>query len=113
MKIIGRNINSNDTASVTAVQINSVTATTISIANSERISFTVNLDEAHVDADVAIRYYPATQDNDFTGTVLTRYTLGNSNLFNPIHKMCVDNVYTGEISAISSNGTHTLYITEY
>lgn len=113
MKIIGRNINSNDTATVTAIQINSVTATTISISNGERVSFTANMDEAKVDADIMIRYYPAAQDNDFKGHLLTRYTLGNSNLFNPIHKMCVDNVYTGEISAISSNGTHTLYITEY
>ena len=113
MKIIGRNINSNDAASVTSVQINSVTATTISLPNSERVSFSVSLDENSVDVDVAIRYYPAAQDNDFVGDVLKRFTLGNNNLYKSNHKMCTDNIYTGEISAISDNGTHNIYITEY
>ena len=108
-----RTTNTNDVAIVTSVQINSVTATTISVSNSDRISFTASLDENSVDVDVAIRYYPAAQDNDFMGDVLKRFTQGNNNLYKSNHKMCTDNIYTGEISAISNNGTHNIYITEY
>jgi hypothetical protein len=109
----GRNINSNDVASVTSIPINSVTPTTIAVANGDRISFSVCLEPGNVDVDVAIRYYPAAQDSNFMGDVLTRFTQGNNNLFNPVHRMDVDNPYYGEVSAISENGTHNIYITEY
>ncbi len=109
----GRNINSNDTASVTIVSINSVTATVIAAANPDRMSFSVSLAPDLIDVNVAIRYYAASADNLVKGDVLTRVTLGNNNLFKPSHSMDTDNIYTGEISAISVNGVHDLYITEY
>jgi hypothetical protein len=109
----GRNINSNTAASVTTVEINSVTATTISAANNDRISFRACLAPGTIDEDVVIRYYPAATDNIFQGDVLTRHTAGNANLFRPVHFMDVDNVYYGEVSAMTLNGTHELFITEY
>jgi hypothetical protein len=109
----GRNINSNTSADVSTVTINSVTATTISLPNDDRISFRACLSPDLVDLNVIIRYYPAAQDNLKQGDVLTRATAGNNNLFRPVHKMDKDNVYYGEISAISVNGTHDIYITEY
>ena len=108
----GRNINARLVASVRTVSINSVTATTIAVPF-ERISFRSCLAPDLVDVDIIIRYYPAAQDNIKQGDVLTRYTSGNNNLFKPEHKMDVDNMYYGEISAISVNGTHDLFITEY
>lgn len=113
MRAAGRNINSNTVASVRTVQINSVTATVIAVANNERISFSTCIEPEAIDKNIAIRYYPAAQDNIFQGDVLTRYTAGNDSLFRPNHSMDADNMYYGEISAISSNGTHDLYITEY
>ncbi len=109
----GRNINSNTEASVRVVEINSVTATTIAIANNERISFCTCLAPDTVDVDVVIRYYPSAQDNSFVGDTLTRHTAGNANLFRPVHCMDKDNMYYGEISAMALNGTHDLFITEY
>jgi hypothetical protein len=111
--MVGRNVNSNDTADVKVIEINSVTATTISIPNDKRISFSACLSPNLIDLNIIIRYYPASQDNILRGDVLTRVTAGNNNLFRPVHSMDTDNIYTGEISAISVNGTHDLYITEY
>jgi hypothetical protein len=108
----GSNANSNTAASVSTVEINSVTATTIAVANNKRISFRACLSPNLVDLNIIIRYYPAAQDNLKQGDVLTRATAGNNNLFRPVHEMDA-NLYYGEISAISVNGTHNLYITEY
>jgi hypothetical protein len=109
----GRNINSNTVASVRTVEINSVTATTIALANDERIAFRVCLAPDAIDEDVVIRYYPAATDNIFHGDVLTRHTAGNANLFRPVHYMDKDNMYYGEISAMTLSGTHELFVTEY
>jgi hypothetical protein len=111
--MIGRNVNSNDTANVKVIEVNSVTATTIAIENADRMSFNACLSPNLIDLNIIIRYYPAAQDNILRGDVLTRVTAGNNNLFRPTHNMDTDNIYTGEISAISVNGTHDLYITEY
>lgn len=106
----------NDTANVNIIEINSETATTISIENPNRISFSACLPPYFfdlIDLNIIIRYYPAAQDNILRGDVLTRVTAGDNNLFRPVHKMNTDNIYTGEISAISASGTHDLHITEY
>lgn len=110
---VGRNSNKNSVASVTRVQINSVTATTIALPNPDRIYFSVCLAHGTIDVDAVIRCYPATTDNNYDGEVLTRHTLGNANLFRPDWAMTPDNIYTGEVSAISINGTFDLIITEY
>jgi len=109
----GRNVNSNTEASVTTVEINSVTATVIAVANNQRISFRTCLAPDTIDEDVVIRYYPAATDNIFQGDALTRHTAGNANLFNPTHIMDKDNMYYGEISAMTLSGTHELFVTEY
>lgn len=60
-----------------------------------------------------IRLYPASDDNDHKGVVITRDTFGNSNLFKPGWRMSADNIYTGEISALSSVGSVDIHVTEY
>ena len=113
MVMIGRNVNSNTEATVTRITINSVTATTIAAVNGKRIYFSVCLAHGTIDVDAAIRLYPTAQDNNKDGEILTRHTLGNANLFRPSWTMLADNIYTGEISAISITGTFDLIITEY
>lgn len=112
-KMIGRNLNSNDVASVNKVEINSVNATTIALPNDKRIYLSVFLDPSNIDVNVFIRLYPASDDNIKQGEILTRVQLGNANLFNPNWVMLVDNPYHGEISAISDSGTFDINITEY
>ena len=112
-KMIGRNVNEHDEATVTRVTINSLTATTLASANDKRMYLSFCLAFGTLDVDAAIRAYPAAQDNIKQGRdVLTRNTLGNTNLFKPLHEMLADNIYDGEISAIALSGTVNLLITE-
>ena len=110
---IGRNVNSNDVATVTTYEINSVTATVISVSKLRRIVFSACLDSDITSVDVYIRLYPAAADNLKRGEVLTRDTFGNSSLFRPSWAMTPDNIYTGEISAISLSGSVFIHVTEY
>ena len=110
----GRNINSNAVASTNTFTLNSVTATTISGVNLERMSFSATIKPGITNVDVFIRYYPALTDDVKQGAdVLTRRVLGNDNLFRPNMKMDTDNIYTGEISAITDIGTTDVTVTEY
>ena len=110
---IGRNQNTNDVATVTTYEINSVTATVISVVSPLRIAFGACLDSDTTSVDVFIRLYTAAADNLKRGEVLTRDTFGNSSLFRPSWTMMPDNIYTGEISAISQSGLVTIHVTEY
>ena len=111
--MIGRNINTNVEVDHAIVAINSVTATTIAAARSNRITFSACLEPGATDIEVFIRYYPAATDNIKQGKdVLTRITLGNDHLFRPYHEMLPDNIYKGEISAITAAGTVNLLIAE-
>lgn len=110
---IGRNRNTNDEATVTTVTLNSVTATTVAASNVDRISFLASLDAGITNVDVFIRYYPAATDNNQAGYLIARRTANNDAFFFPNHEMPVDNIYTGEISAITASGTVDIHITEY
>ena len=113
MSIIGRNKNTNETATVTSYPLNSVTATIIALPNDKRIHFSVCLDYGITDEDVAIRLYSAGTDNLVKGEILTRRTASNDSLFRPSWTMMVDNIYTGEISAITASGLMVVHVTEY
>ena len=112
MKILGRNTNSNDIATVTTYAINSVTPTTVSIAQ-DRIFIEICLGVGITDVDAYLRLYPAALDSIQQGTILTRRTASNDALFSPIWRMAADNIYTGEISMISASGTFNIHVTEY
>lgn len=112
-KNTGRSKNTSDEATVTSYTLNSVTATTISLPNENRISWSVCLDYGVTDEDVAIRLMPAATDNQFKGEVLTRRTASNDALFRPSWAMDSDNIYTGEISAIVAGGIMIVHVTEY
>lgn len=111
---VGRNRNEFSETDTETHTLDSVTAVTIAEANSARLFLSVTLDPNTItDARVFIRYYPAATDNIKHGTdVLTRVTTANDNLFHDRHEMDSDNVYTGEISAITNAGTLDVTVTE-
>ena len=111
--MIGRNANTNDTAIVSSYTLNSATATVIGSVNGKRIYFSVCLDSGVTDEDVAIRLYPAATDNLAKGEFLTRRNASNDSNFRPNWTMTPDNIYTGEISAITNSGTMIVHVTEY
>lgn len=112
-RMTGRNKNTNDVASVAEVTINSVTATTIAIENPDRLFFEADIESGNVDVIVYLRLYAASVDNTKKGIVLTRKVSSNDGFFRVNWSMPPDNIYTGEISAISETGTFNLYVTEY
>ena len=110
---IGRNQNKNDVASVTTVEINDTTATVIVPANPLRIFLVINLDGGTAEEEVFIRFYPAADDDLKRGMVIKRKIIGATSINDPRVHMEGDNIYTGEISAISESGTFKLHITEF
>lgn len=114
-RTVGGNINTNSVAVVTTYTLNSVTATKIgdAVDSTKRIYFAVALEPGLTDVDVLIRLYPAAVDNIPRGIPLVRDTFGNSSLFYPMWEMDTFSVYLGEISAMTTNGTIDVYVTEF
>jgi len=106
----GRNFNTNDVAAVTSVDLNSTTATKIADVNADRLTFHVNSNDEN--NAVWIKLQAASVDNDKKGIFLAR-NIAAAGPGRSLYDMPTDNVYTGEISAISEAGTPTVYITEY
>ena len=106
-KSIGRNLNTNDEASVIAgQQLNATTAITILAANPDRIAVQIN-NNSSVQA-CWIKLQPAAVDNDHKGIFLHKKGDPHGEW-----QMPTDNIYTGEISAIANTGEPTIYVTEY
>jgi len=104
---MGRNRNINDTATMTKVTINATTATKLVDANSDRISLTITVDNDIYPEEyqrIWIRLKAASVDNAKEGDLLAAGESAN---------METDNIYTGEISAISDKNDIDIYITEY
>ena len=110
---IGRNINSNDTASVTTYELNGTTAKAIALPNDKRIHLSVSIDCGIGDACAFIRLYPAAADSDKKGDIIQRRTSGNDALFLARWVMTPDNIYRGEISAITDGPVLNVHVTEY
>ena len=112
---VGGNLNTNTDATVTTYTLNSVTPTIIGTVKgpTERIFFRVDLDPAMTDIDVFIRLYPAAQDTLKRGIVLTRATLGNTNIISIFWEMPPNEKCLGEISAITRLGTIDIHVTEF
>lgn len=105
---ITRTRNTNDVAILpVGIVLNSTTSTTIRIENGRRIFFHVNNDAETV--RVWIKLQAASEDDEKKGILLRRFTDRGDHFW----EMPTDNIYTGEISAISESGTPTVYVTEY
>jgi len=100
---VERNINTNDTATVSeGITINTSTSTTIAVANPDRLFFCVNNNNAANGAWIKLQ--AASVDNDAKGIFV---------LSKDSWQMPVDNIYTGEISAVADNTSDDLFYTEY
>lgn len=106
---IGRNRNTNDIATRDTVTLNETTATTIAPANPDRIFFSARL-ELGSTKGCWIRLQPASEDATGKHDIfITRSPQASLPFI-----MEVDNVYTGEISAILESGSNAdIMILEY
>ena len=101
-KSIGRNTNTTDSASLSdAIALNALTSTKIADANDKRIFFCISNDS---NVDIMLKLQGASLDNDKKGIVVYR---------KGYWEMPVDNIETGEISAIAKNGNPNIFTTEY
>ncbi len=111
--LIGRNQNTFDEVVTTDYDVGDTDAITIAAPNPLRTHFTVVLTGEDLNQDVHIRYYPAGDDNEKHGEdLLVRRIQGNQRFYILRHTMKGDHPYTGEISAISEQGTHKITVTE-
>lgn len=101
-KTIGRNINVTDTAFLSeSITLNSSTSTTIQAINTTRMHIIIFNSS---NSPVWIKLQAASVDNDKKGFQL---------LAKGSWSMPVDNIYTGEISAIAANNNADIYVTRY
>lgn len=110
---IGRNRNTNDEAVVTTVEVNDTTATILLAANDNRIGVVINLNGGTADEEIYIRYFAAAVNNNKQGIIIKRKIIGATSINDATWEMTGDNIYTGEVSAISEEGTFNVHITEY
>lgn len=107
VKTIGRNTNVNDTAIISdAIALNETTSVKIADVNPNRIFFYVT-NNGSSDA-VWVKLQAAAVDNDKKGIWVEKKEVAES-----FWQMPVDNIYTGEISAISNSSDPDVYVTEY
>lgn len=98
---IGRNVNTNDTATLSdKIDVDITPATTILAANAKRMfcSITVRKKAAW------IKLQAASVDNDQKGIFIERDQTWES---------IPDNVYIGEISAVGKDNNSEIYVTEF
>lgn len=107
---IGRNVNKSDEARVFDVMLNSNTATTVIGPNKKRIY--LNIDSCDAAGGSFVRLKPASVDNNKQGIYLAKNIAAEAP-GRTFWEMSPDNIYTGEVSAISQSGALKLCITEY
>lgn len=103
----GRARNFNDTATVAAgIAVNAVTSTLIAAANPDRLFLHVSGNSNN--RNMFIKLQAAAIDDIQKGIYLSM-TKDGSNRW----EMPGDNIYTGEVSAITDGGLANVYVTEY
>ena len=102
----GRTRNTNDEADVpSAIATNSSTSVVIAAANPDRLFFRVCMDRGTNNRDVWVRLYPSSQDNLKRGICIGRRLDEDGSYDRMDWEMPVDNIYTGEISAICESSS--------
>lgn len=112
---IERTRNTNPIANVFLPIAVGETAVKLADPRNDRLYFQVDVLPDVSDVNIAIRLYPAADDDTWRGDWIGRFNFGNDVFFKPFWRMTPDNIYTGEISAIVMPGDPTvdLYVTEY
>jgi hypothetical protein len=106
-RVSGRNKNVNNVANVLdPVTVGSLVSVVVLPANPDRMYVQINNNNSV--QHCWIKLQPASQDNDKKGIFIHRLGGGNDTW-----EMPTDNIYTGEICAISDNGSSDIYVTEY
>ena len=100
MKKIGRNSNKYDSTVTGSVTLNATTSTTVLIANSDRMGYSISNTSSK---DVWIKEQAASVDNLKEGEIVWARSTASSE---------PDQMYHGEVSAIAVSGTPTIYIKE-
>lgn len=104
MLLVGNNRSTNDTAFLSeAIAVDDVTTTTLRAATTnenERIYFSITV----LGRSIWLKFQAASVDDDKIGIFVPR---------DGYYEMPINNIYTGEISAICDNGTANVYVTEY
>lgn len=109
-----RNRNTNTAATLSdAITLNATTAVKIADVNKNRIFFSVSLAPGLTTRNVFIKLQAASVGDNQKGIILYRDFTANDNAFLPTWGMPTDNIYTGEISAITQSGAQDVYVTEY
>ncbi|MEE8207794.1 MAG: hypothetical protein V3T88_02375 [Nitrosomonadaceae bacterium] len=104
---IDRNKNTNDTATMSnAITLNGTTTITIATANPDRNYILIHNNSAATACWVKLQ--AASVDDDKKGIFIDKSVPTPAEW-----EMPVDNIYTGEISAISDSGAVDIYVTEY
>ena len=108
-----RTTNTNDTATISSVALNSSTSVKLVDANPNRLFFNVTIDWSSSDNSIYIKLKAASIDNNKVWIWIWRRLDEDWSYFKVDWEMPTDNIYTGEISAIMSSWTHTVHVTEY
>ncbi|HDZ04834.1 hypothetical protein LCGC14_0370710 [marine sediment metagenome] len=104
---IGRNRNTSPTATVSGgITLNSSSSTTIAVANTNRVFLHVSNNDNAI--GFWLKLQPASVDDDMKGIFISS-KVGAI----PFWEMPTDNIYTGELCAITEAGTFEIFITEY
>jgi hypothetical protein len=105
--LIGRNRNTNDSSSMSdGIPLDATTTATVAAANPNRIALHVHNGDSVKGCWVKLQ--AANVDDDKKGVFLdVKGSFGSS------WDMTLDNIYTGEVSAIADSGSAMLYVTEY
>ena len=107
VQIIGRNQNTNDTATVSsAITLNATTSVLVAAANPNRTY--LRIDGNSSNQGIWIKLQATADDNDKKGIFIQANTIGVSHW-----EMPFDNIYTGEVCAIADANGPAVYITEY
>ena len=113
-KNIGKNINVTDEASQTIVALTAGVSTVLAAANPDRIFFSVSLDcSVAPPICVFVKLQDANVDNNLVGEVLFRDQSANDSVTQMRWEMPIDNIFIGEICAITSASDVDIYVTEY
>lgn len=106
-QIIGRNRNTNDTATLSsAITLNATTSVLVAAANTSRTF--IRIDGNSSNQGIWIKLQAASVDNDKKGIFIQANTIGIS-----FWEMPSDNIYTGEICAVADANGPEVYVTEY
>ena len=114
VKRIGNNRNTTDITSQTIVALTANVSTVIIPANPDRIYFSVCLDcSVTPPICIFVKLQAASIDNNLIGEVLFRDQSANDSVTQMRWEMPSDNIYTGEICAITASADVDVYVTEY